>query len=171
MRLRERGRACGSGGINPPSHPACGVCLHSLTVAFHFHVPWRFPPPLIHGSLRFRLQLAPLRRRPRLAAYDLAFSSPVLEKRSHAHGFQSGRSRIDELYMGRARGGGSNRRLPAGDSQRELPATPSEDALSTPVTDAPDVSRLAAMLEEVMNDVAPPAPTPRLLRPYSSELY
>ena len=50
---------------------------------------------------------------------------------------RSGRHRIEEIYMGRVRGGGKRRRLPTGDSQPEFPAASGEAESSAPVTDAP----------------------------------
>ena len=44
------------------------------------------------------------------------FLQPRPKERSRARGLQNGRRRIEEIYMGRARGGGKRRRLPTGDS-------------------------------------------------------
>ena len=88
------------------------------------------------------------------------FLQPRPKERSRARGFQNGRRRIEEIYMGRVRGGGKRRRLPTGDSQPEFPAAPAEAESSALVTDAPptpETDTLAAMLEEGMSEVAPPS--------------
>ena len=125
--------------------------------------PSETPPPPAAPPLPLPPD-APLTATPRLRRRFLRF---LPRERRRARGFQTGRRRVEDINMGRVRGGGKCRRLVMGDSSPSpqpalaSPALPPEMPPSPPSQPpAPDIDPLAAMLEEAIDAPLPPPPTP-----------
>ena len=140
-----------------------------------FSASWELPPPSASPPEVLPLppsSAPPSTATPRLRRRFLRF---LPRERCRARGFQTGRRRVEEIYMGRVRGGGKRRRLVIDDSSPspQPPAPPPQDEPPSPRAATPpaqDVDPLAAMLEEAMSAPMPPPPTPQVLRPYASQV-